>query len=128
MTNSAPLWRAQLVERSSRSATIGFRPLVRPPVRVANVILLNAARSQGLAARTRTYLGERGWSRVSIGDAPRTMRMSTIVYPASRRAAAVRLANQFGFALRHQRSDSGTLTIMLGRDAAADGTLRAKSG
>ena len=56
------------------------------------------------------------------------MAQSTIVYPASRRATAVRLANQFGFALRHQRSESGTLTIMLGRDAAADGMLRAKGG
>jgi len=128
VTTAAPLWRAQMVERSPRSATIGFRPLARSPVRVANVILLNAARSQGLAARTRAYLSERGWSRVAIGDAPRTMGMSTILYPANRRATAVRLANQFGFALRHQRSEAGTLTILLGRDAANDGTLRAKRG
>lgn len=128
VTNAAPLWRAQLVGRSQRSATIGFRSLARPPVRVANVILLNAARSQGLAARTRSYLSERGWSRLSIGDASRTMNVSTIVYPASRRETAVRLANQFGFALRHQPTASGSLTIMLGRDAAASGTLRATRG
>jgi hypothetical protein len=128
VTSSAPLWRAQMVERSSRSATIGFRPLAQPSVRVANVILLNAARSQGLAARTKVYLSERGWSRIAIGDAPRVLGSSTIVYPASRRATAVRLANQFGFALRHQASDSGTLTIMLGRDAARNGMLRAARG
>jgi hypothetical protein len=96
--------------------------------RQANVILLNAARSRGLAARTRTYLTTRGWSRIAIGDAPRVLGASTIFYPASRRATAVRLANQFGFALRHQRSETGTLTIMLGRDAAADGNLRASRG
>jgi hypothetical protein len=50
------------------------------------------------------------------------------MYSSSRRATAVRLANQFGFALRHQRSETGTLTIMLGRDAAADGMLRASRG
>jgi hypothetical protein len=128
VTSSAPLWRAQLVERSSRSATIGFRPLAQTTVRVANVILLNAARSQGLAARTKTYLSERGWSRIAIGDAPRVLGASTIIYPASRRATAVRLANQFGFALRHKPSDSGALTIMLGRDAARNGMLRAARG
>jgi hypothetical protein len=117
-----------MVERTQRSATIGYRPLARPPVRVASVILLNAARSRGLAARTKAYLSERGWSRIAIGDAPRVLGASTIMYSSSRRATAVRLANQFGFALRHQRSETGTLTIMLGRDAAADGMLRASRG
>ena len=97
-------------------------------MRVASVILLNAARSRGLAARTKAYLSERGWSRIAIGDAPRVLGASTIMYSSSRRATAVRLANQFGFALRHQRSETGTLTIMLGRDAAADGMLRASRG
>jgi hypothetical protein len=124
VTTAAPLWRAQLVDRSPRSVTVGFRPLPRQ----ANVILLNAARSRGLAARTRSYLSERGWSRITIGDAPRVMSASTIFYPASRRSTAVRLAKQFGFALRHQPSESRTLTIVLGRDAAADGHLRASRG
>jgi len=128
VTSNAPLWRAQLVDRSSRSATIGFRLLARQPVRVASVVLLNAARSQGLAARTRSYLTARGWSRIEIGDAPKVLGASTIFYPASRRATAVRLANQFGFVLRHRRSDTGTLTVVLGRDAAANGMLRANSG
>lgn len=128
VTNPAPLWRAQVVDRTPRSATIGFRPLARPPVRTASVVLLNAARSQGLAARTRAYLSQRGWSRIEIGDAPKVLGASTIFYPASRRGTAVRLANQFGFALRRQRSETGTLTVMLGRDAAASGNLRAKSG
>jgi tetratricopeptide (TPR) repeat protein len=124
VTNAAPLWRAQLIDRSSRSARIGFRPIARQ----ANVVLLNAARSRGLAGRTRSYLAMRGWSRIEIGDAPRVLGASTILYPTSRRATAVRLANQFGFALRHQRSESGSLTIMLGRDAAADSMLRATRG
>lgn len=128
VTRPEPLWKAQLVEQTQRSATIGFRPLARPPMRVASVILLNAARSQGLAARTRTYLSQRGWSRIDIGDAPKVLGASTILYPAHRRGTAVTLANQFGFALRHQRSEKGTLTIMLGRDAAISATLRAKSG
>jgi len=128
VTGPAPLWRAQLVDRSSRTATIGYRPLTQPSARWANVILLNAARSRGLAARTRSYLATRGWSRIAIGDAPKVLGASTILYPSARRASAVRLANQFGFALRHQPSASGTLTIMLGRDAAADGHLRASRG
>jgi hypothetical protein len=124
VTTAAPLWRAQLVDRSPRSATFGFRPLPRQ----ANLILLNAARSRGLAARTRTYLASRGWSRIAIGDAPKVIGASTIFYPANRRSTAVRLANQFGFALRHRPSESGTLTIVLGRDAAANGYLRASRG
>ena len=128
VTSPAPLWKARVIDRTQRSATIGFRPLARPSGRVASVILLNAARSQGLAARTRAYLTARGWSRIEIGDAPRVIGASTIHYPANRRGTAVRLANQFGFALRYQPSEERPLIIMLGRDAAANGILRAKSG
>ena len=128
VTTSAPLWRAQLVERSTRSATIRFTPLSKPGSRMGSVVLLNAARSAGLAARTRTYLAQRGWSRITVGNAPRTLTASTILYPASRRATAVRLANQFGFALRHVPSADGTLIIFLGRDAAANRALQARGG
>ena len=128
VTTSAPLWRAQLVERSTRSATIRFTPLSKPGSRMGSVVLLNAARSAGLAARTRTYLAQRGWSRITVGNAPRTLTASTILYPASRRATAVRLANQFGFALRHVPSADGTLVIFLGRDAAANRALQARGG
>lgn len=128
VTTSAPLWRAQLVERSTRSATIRFTPLGKPGSRTGSVVLLNAARSAGLAARTRTYLAQRGWSRIRVGNAPRTLTASTILYPASRRATAVRLANQFGFALRHVPSADGTLVIFLGRDAAANRALQARGG
>ena len=128
VTSPAPLWRARVTDRTPRSATIGFRPLAKPRVRTASVILLNAARSAGLAARTRTYLRQRGWSRIEIGDAPKVLGDSTIFYPASRRDTAVRLANQFGFSLRHQRSETGTLTIMLGRDAPAEWRAEASRG
>lgn len=105
------------------------RPAARPSPRLsgsalrqttpAPIVLLNAARHRGLAARTRLYLAQKGWGRIEIGDAPQVATRSTILYPAARRAQATRLAQQFGFSLRHGPSSADRLTILLGRDAAA---------
>lgn len=113
------------------------RPAARPPVRIASagrpasgpapIVLLNAARRNGLAARTRLYLAQKGWRRIEIGDAPQVAARSTILYPATRRAQAARIAEQFGFALRHGPSSADRLTILLGHDAAARRWLGTKS-
>ena len=89
--------------------------------------LLNAARVQGLAARTRAYLAVRGFSGAKIGDAPVTRRFSVIQFAPSEQRRAERLAAQFGFALE-RRADAGSgVTVLLGRDAARDRMLARRS-
>lgn len=111
VTGSDPVWNAELVSRSARSVTFRF-VAVRPVAR-----LLNAARQQGLAARTRAQLVERGWKRLEIGDAPAVRERTLVLFPHSQRAAAKRLASQFGFA--HLRPFAGPeIVVLLGRDAA----------
>ena len=98
--------------RPARQATV---TLVAPPPRVT---LLNAARRQGLAARTRASLQRQGWRNVAIGNAEQVLRQSVVSYPAHRRAEAMRLLQQFDFAVRHRQSRDGRITLILGQDAA----------
>jgi hypothetical protein len=51
---------------------------------------------------------------------------SLILYPADRRRMAEKLSAQFGFAIA-QRPGARQVTILLGRDAARDSALRARS-
>jgi len=118
ITRSAPVWKGQLVDRSVQSTTsprVEMRPVAR---------LLNAARVEGLAARTRGKLVARGWTGIAIGDAP-AMRSNTLVlYPQYRRKMALKLATQFGFT--HLQSFSGSeIVVLLGRDAASSKDSRA---
>ena len=117
VTRSEPVWRGELVKRSPKSVT--FRLVaVRPVAR-----LLNAARQQGLAARTRASLVDRGWSRIEIGDAPAVREKSLVLFPHSQAATAKRLAAQFGFA--NLRPFNGPeIVVLLGRDAARMKGLR----
>lgn len=120
LTKSEPAWEARTVTRTARSTTIQFERKPMPAV-----TLLNAARVQGLAARTRAYLQARGFGAVRIGNAPAIRRQSVILYTAADRPRAVRLAAQFGFALEARAQTSpGPMTILLGRDAASDRSLR----
>jgi hypothetical protein len=115
ITRPEPRWEARTVARTATSTTIQFDK--KPQTAVT---LLNAARVQGLAARTRAYLAGRGFAAARIGDAPATRKQSAILYTAVDAPRAERLAAQFGFALeRHEGSISG-LTILLGRDAARE--------
>jgi len=107
-------WEARTVTRTATSTTIRFDK--KPQ---AAVILLNAARVQGLAARTRAYLAVRGFAAARIGDAPAVRKQSAIVYSAADAPRAERLAAQFGFALERHEGQGG-LTILLGRDAARE--------
>ncbi|WP_309662579.1 LytR C-terminal domain-containing protein [Sphingomonas sp.] len=126
VTATAPQWHALTVGRTQRSATVRFIPLRQAALRPAGVRVLNAARVDRLAARTRIYLADRGWRAVSIGDAPAVRMRSIILYPANRRRVAERLSVQFGFAIA-QRAGARQVTILLGRDAARDSALRART-
>ena len=120
VTRSEPVrWEARSVARTATSTTIRFDR--KPAVAVT---LLNAARVQGLAARTRTYLSGRGFGGVQIGDAPAVRHQSAILYSQGDARRAERLASQFGFALEKREGGRPGVTILLGRDAARDSALR----
>lgn len=93
--------------------------------RAGELRLLNAARIEKLAARTRNYLGRFGWRDVTIGDAASARARSLIVYPRARQAEARKLSARLGFAMA-QRADVRQLTILLGRDAVTHPGLRSK--
>ena len=117
ITRPTPAWTAKVVEQSAKSVTFRWVPL-RPVARI-----LNAARSEGLAARTRARLAQNGWKRIEIGDAPAVRAKTLVLYPEYRRHTARKLAAQFGFT--HLQSFSGNeIVVLLGRDAAALKSLR----
>ena len=117
VTKAQPVWTAKLASASAHSVTFRWVS-VRPTAR-----LLNAARNQGLAARTRAHLEERGWKRIEIGDAPAVRSRTLVLYPAFRRATAQRLAAQFGFS-EMKPFNGSEIVVLLGRDAAAMKVLR----
>ena len=114
-----PVWEAKTVTRTATSTTIRFDK--KPQTAVT---LLNAARVQGLAARTRAYLSGRGFAGARIGDAPAVRRQSAILYTQADAIRAERIAAQFGFKLERQDGTKSGVTILLGRDAARDSALR----
>ena len=90
------------------------------------VRVLNAARVDRLAARTRTFLGSFGWRDVAVGDAATTRSRSLILYPKGAQQAANRLSDRLGFAMA-ERNNVRQVTILLGRDAAVHPSLRPKA-
>lgn len=117
VTTGRPQWRSQVVGRTAQSTTIRYVPLRTAQTRLVQIRLLNAARHQGLAARTRSLLAYRGWRQLGIGDSTRVRRTSLILYPPNRRATAERLAAQFGFPIA-RRASGNEFVMLLGRDAA----------
>lgn len=120
LVTSGPVqWKARVAEHFPRAALAGRSTL--QPAPVIRLTLLNAARSEGLAARTRALLQRQGFAhqRIAIGNAAQAQRSSTILYPAGQRSEALRLASQFGFALRHRPGSDNRLIVVLGRDAVA---------
>lgn len=101
------------------------RPAARPQraAQSIDVRILNAARVDKLAARTRSYLSGYGWKSIVIGDAASVRARSLIVYPRGAQAAASRLSARLGFAMA-PRHDVRQLTVLLGRDAAARRALQ----
>jgi hypothetical protein len=112
-----PVWASTTLSRTDRSTTLRFVPLRQASMQPVKVRLLNAARVNRLAARTRTWLSARGWRGMSIGNATATRARSVILYPAGKRAFAQRLSAQFGFPLA-RRASGAHVTVLLGADAA----------
>lgn len=123
ITVSKPEWRSTMVASSERSTKVRFVPLRQASSGPVKVRLLNAARVNKLAARTRIWLNSRGWRGLAIGDAPATRKRSVILYPAAQRAMAQRLSAQFGFPLSRRASGSHVV-VLLGADAASMRPLR----
>src|SRR5204862_1032326 len=102
-----------------------WKPIFAQPVRIAagiaparmlEVRVLNAARIDKLAARTRAFLSRYGWREMAVGDAAAVRARSLIVYPQGTQLAASRLSARLGFAMA-ERADVRQVTILLGRDA-----------
>lgn len=119
VTRQTKQWDAKLVSRTASSTTYRFEAKAAAPV-----VLLNAARTQGLAARTRAFLAVRGIRGATIGNAPNVRTQSAILYSEAERGRAERIAAQFGFRLERLSGNRRGLTVLLGRDAARDGALR----
>jgi Flp pilus assembly protein TadD len=119
VTASGPRWK--------RPDAPPVRTAIRSlPMRPTEVRVLNAARIDRLAARTRTFLGHFGWREIAVGDAAAVRARSLIVYPHGTQAAARRLSARLGFAMT-ERANVRQVTILLGRDAAAHPGLRPKA-
>jgi hypothetical protein len=112
VTSGRPLWLAQPRARIA-SASVRWLPLAPSGPR-PNVQVLNAARSEGLAASARAVLFDRGWRRIAIGNADHVQRESVVLYPKERAALARSLAAQFGIGTR--LVEGGQLILVLGRD------------
>jgi hypothetical protein len=117
-------WSPKVVARTAQSTTVRWVPLREASAR-PNIRLLNAARYQGLAARTRNYLLDRGWRKIAIGDASEVRATSVVYYPAHRQGTARSLAAQFGFRAT-QATQGNELVVLLGRDATARRALQTR--
>jgi hypothetical protein len=118
LVTSGPLRWTPIVSERLDPAMLAAKARARSSTAAA-LTLLNAARSQGLAARTRALLQRGGLRQIAIGDAPQVQRSSFIAYPSSRRAEAAMIASQLGLPLRHKPGTGQRLVVYLGRDAAA---------
>lgn len=116
VTTAKPLWQAVLVSRTRLSTTVRWVP-VRSASSEPKIRLLNAARHQGLAARTRHVLSDQGWRKLAIGDAPKVRATSIVFYPSGHEAAARKIAAQLNCrAVGTTRGNA--IVVLLGRDAA----------
>lgn len=112
ITTRQPIWRG-----APQALALRYVPL-QPAAR-----LLNAARIQGLAARTRGRLLGRGWKRIEIGDAPVVRSRTLVLYPPAERARAQRLITELGVGSA-QPSFAAQITVLLGRDITRSGARR----
>lgn len=127
ITGAGPQWRVQQAEPIVRKPLTGAAAIRQAAATPKGVRLLNAARVDKLASRTRSYLADRGWTVASVGDVVLPRARSLILYPSDKRVTAARLSAQFGFAME-QRSNVRQVTILLGRDAAGLPMLQPSSG
>ena len=106
------------------ASSVRWVALARPGTR-PNIQILNAARSQGLAASARAVLLDRGWRKLAIGDAPAVQAKSVVLYPKGREKLGKSLAAQFGVSARAVERD--VLVLVLGRDSVDRVAGRRKS-
>jgi hypothetical protein len=108
------------------AASLRWVPL-RYASRPENIALLNAARRDGLAARTRVALVDRGWRKVAIGNARKVRQHSLVLYAPGRWHVAARLAAEFRCKAVKVASLKKNIVVLLGRDVASGrgSTLRA---
>jgi tetratricopeptide (TPR) repeat protein len=125
VTSAAPIWRRQVATAAAPRVAVQWLP-IRTADNHAVIQLLNAARSQGLAAHTRMALADRGWRRIGIGNYREVRRRSLVLYSAEHAPTARRLAAQFSCNAVEVKGRR-VLVVLLGRDAAARraGSLRA---
>lgn len=115
VTTGKPLWKSPgKMQMASTTTSVRWVALQSSRDR-PNVRILNAARSQGLAASARTVLFDRGWRKLAVGDAPAVLRKSVVLYPKGREELGRRLARQFGVSA--QMAERDDVVLMLGRDS-----------
>lgn len=107
----APAPRQLLAASEVRWLPLRYAPRTQP------IQLLNAARADGLAARTRVALVDRGWRKVSIGNARAARQHSLVLYSPGRWRVAARLAAQLRCKAVRMASVKNVV-VLLGRDAA----------
>lgn len=117
ITTGKPQWLPTVVARSERSTTVRFVPLAKAQPQFVQVRLLNAARVERLAARTRSSLLRSGFAWMRVGNAPQVRSASVIFYPHGQRMVAERLSARLGFPAL-ARPKSKEVIVLLGRDAA----------
>ena len=100
------------VRFSSLAPPLADQQSLRIDGRERVLLVLNAARVQGLAARTRRYLAAHGVREALVGDAPRVRERSVIIAPPSQWARAKALARSLKFAPRTIRGTR--LMLVLG--------------
>jgi len=132
VTSPGPIWRAPSVPPATEMASGAPKMRGATKLALATVVkwvplgnagarptiqLLNAARSDGLAASTRTALVNRGWRKIGIGNARNVREHSVVLYSPMRAILGRRLAAQFG--CKAVKVDGGDkVLVLLGRDEA----------
>ena len=113
VTTGAPIWKTfEEVTLANRQPTSDAWASRQPKIR-----LLNAARSQGLAAHNRAVLARAGLSKAEIGDASSVRSRSVVYYGPDAAALGRKLATLLNCAAVPGRRE-GVVTVFLGRDAA----------
>jgi hypothetical protein len=117
VTTPTPLWKRQMASVAPRHASVQWLPIRSAEARPA-IQLLNAARTQGLAASSRMALANRGWRRIDIGDFGEVRQRSLVMYSGDHAPLARRLAAQFS-CKAIKVDGKPAVIVLLGRDAAS---------
>jgi len=118
LTGGGPAWKRQVAPAIAPRVAVRWQPVTTASAIRPNIRLLNAARVQGLAARNREYLLDRGWRKIEIADASATRERSLVLYPMMRPQTGRSLAAQFGFRAQPAMG-TDVFVVLLGRDAAS---------